>query len=619
MDSSRARQKRTRIACKPCRQNKIRCGMRSPPCARCSRLGIECTIEPHFRRTNQRDRVHQLEHHVEELHQVLMGTAEPDGAVLPIGSSDVVTAEAPVGAARRDAEQGRLEQVRNDHNTYELGPVTLDAVQVGRLHAIFLCKYHPMLPILNDTRPAAESYRTSPLLFWSIIAVAARHYDADMGLLPRLTPPLEELLHTTVLSGLASVAQVQAVVLLGYWPLPNYRLLTNNSLLYANIALTSAMKLGLHRPGHEQEYASESTCLSLDTICERGRTWVAIVILSQSTTTDLGLPPIIPVIDDMRSQSLAGIPTVLQHNLMIQECSYQTITSLIGEIQSSNTFYTRLNSLERNFDDLQDSICKDLSFTNSIRLVSARLYLQCMFFLQPEATSSAADQLQQQHQRRNGVLRAYRTAISLINTAISHEDSLGELPYMPAEIPRMIFAAALVVFRVANSSFATPMLPLSSLDLGPSSESGRTSYSMACFAIHRCSMQRGDNKDLAARMVDVLRAIWRGAEADTHLQSQEPVVKVTSRMGAGIVFDCLKIWRSKYKRNSLHRQSGLDHRSNIDQDLAGPAPSSQGVLPNYVLPHSPSLTQPSGWEGLDWNLHDLSGQDPEDWTLYELL
>jgi hypothetical protein len=71
-----SRRQRTRVACKPCRQNKIRCGMRSPPCARCLRLNFHCTVEPCYRRVNQRDRVQHLEAQVQELRHMLQNNEE---------------------------------------------------------------------------------------------------------------------------------------------------------------------------------------------------------------------------------------------------------------------------------------------------------------------------------------------------------------------------------------------------------------------------------------------------------------------------------------------------------------------------------------------------------------
>ncbi|KAL1857995.1 Regulatory protein leu3 [Paecilomyces lecythidis] len=145
MSSSPPHHKRTRIACKPCRQNKIRCGMRSPPCARCARLEIECIVEPHFRRSNQRDRVRQSENHAQETHQAPMSPSDntarnvPDEAVPSAGSDKSVmpdlTAPAGGGDAGERQPRGHLddELPPETRTVYTIGSVTLDAVQADQL------------------------------------------------------------------------------------------------------------------------------------------------------------------------------------------------------------------------------------------------------------------------------------------------------------------------------------------------------------------------------------------------------------------------------------------------------------------------------------------------------
>ena len=118
----------------------------------------------------------------------------------------------------------------------------------------FFERYHHFLPFLEPVRTPHEYYESSPLLFWSIVAVAARQYRADETLLTRLSPALTDLLWTVIASSNMSTAHVQALLLLSYWQLPNFHLWTDRSLILTNIALTSAMHLGMHRPGREDEY-----------------------------------------------------------------------------------------------------------------------------------------------------------------------------------------------------------------------------------------------------------------------------------------------------------------------------------------------------------------------------
>ena len=63
--------KRGRIACSHCRQAKIRCGLNQLPCPRCERLGLECSVNPLYRRVNRRDKVKELEQQVQHMHDFI--------------------------------------------------------------------------------------------------------------------------------------------------------------------------------------------------------------------------------------------------------------------------------------------------------------------------------------------------------------------------------------------------------------------------------------------------------------------------------------------------------------------------------------------------------------------
>lgn len=70
MDTSTPR-KRARLACKACRQSKVRCQSDGSSCPRCLRLGIACTIDPAYQRTTRRSDVERLEHQVHQLQRLV--------------------------------------------------------------------------------------------------------------------------------------------------------------------------------------------------------------------------------------------------------------------------------------------------------------------------------------------------------------------------------------------------------------------------------------------------------------------------------------------------------------------------------------------------------------------
>ena len=137
--------RRTRIACKPCRQNKIRCGMRTPPCARCSRLGISCTLDPGFRRVSRGERVQQLESDVEKLRGLL--NKQNDMAALSPVSDRSVARSLAHGEHHKSRTPSELETRTELHMgtpgaaasaaaAFEIGPVSLSVEQADRLVAM---------------------------------------------------------------------------------------------------------------------------------------------------------------------------------------------------------------------------------------------------------------------------------------------------------------------------------------------------------------------------------------------------------------------------------------------------------------------------------------------------
>ncbi|KAL2842911.1 hypothetical protein BJY01DRAFT_216230 [Aspergillus pseudoustus] len=634
MQSARARSRRTRIACMPCRQNKIRCGMATPPCARCVRLELDCTVEPRARRSTQRDRVQQLETHVMELRQSLGGSNGSHSEAIPAAAvpSRTVSSEPALTLARPS------EELVQDVVEYTIGAVALNEGQTQELYKTFFENFHPMVPFLNESMQPADCYRTCPLLFWSIISVAARRYDADNTLVYRLGPAVDDLLHTSILAGIKSLPLVQATALLGYWPLPSHRFWTNEALLYSNAAVTSAMQLGLHRPGHEQEYSFfQRVSIAQEQVNERSRTWIATVLLSFSVSRGTGLPPIVPVMEDLSSRLFIDIPDNLRDFYMVQRSSHQIVSSL-AQIDPMDGLYPKLEVLEEEASRLVDEMGqKKLTFMNTLCLLYVTLYVQCMFFLPLPPETEESQQTQQDRQRRiDGLLRAYTTAASLITSAGSHENALEDLQFAPAQVPHMILVAVLVIFRVAHSSLAA-LVPQSLIAIGDASQTagdrGRALCGMACFVIQRCSIQRCGEKDLSGRIVEMLRKMWRAAGSDEHFCRLEPVVKMTSRMGAGIILDTMEIWRRRYNKGDGQHphpppRLGHEERVNLDSNPChtqqlpkpGTAPTAS-LLPDHqpVLDGSVPLLPGGDWENMDWSFSDMLCDGSEDWSLGGLL
>lgn len=228
-----------------------------------------------------------------------------------------------------------------------------------------------------------------------------------------------------------------------------------------------------------------------------------------------------------------------------------------------------MDMLEGNFDLLQQALGSTLSFFNTLRLTTARLYLQCNYFLEETLSD----------QRREGILRAYSTAVSLITKSISHSTACEELPYAPSSTSRMILVAALVIFRVLHSSYAVPATP--ELDRN----AGHVLYRAACLALRQLSVQN-DEKDFPTRGSEFLNELWQWAEADAELRNHEPTFHIRSRMGSSLVYDCVSMWR-KYKRtfDQQSRSSTLQTPSTANTNQHQPLQESGAAagMENFFL------------------------------------
>ena len=480
--------------------------------------------------------------------------------------------------------------------------------------------YHPYLPFLESTRTPEEYYNLSPVLFWSIIAVASRQYKEDLELLTRLSPVLSDLIWAVVKTNPISLTIVQALLLISCWPLPNFHLWTDKSFVLNNIALAASMHLGLHRPGRECEYSKLKTTITEEALMERSRTWVACVIQAQSLSMDFGFMSM-AYMDDYtihsicRSNPLINIPSELRTNLLIRRCCHSTLQTLTSHydnpfgLPSEDEISTIISQIEQKFTTLQLDSGPDLSYINTLRLYSAKLFFQSTHLLYDTMTSS----------RQSGVLTAFSTATSLLTILVSHSSSQTTLSYAPPGTCHSIFLAALVIFRVIHSSYAAS----ASLDRS----AAQVLYSAAAFSVRQMSAQYKE-KDMAIRVAEMMTNLWHWAEGDVELQESPPKLLVKSRIGSSVLYDSLILYRKyQVKRNpelralqtgeNLSGQERGEGRGLGSQGTASAVGLGPGVLEDesFILSSAGMLStgeQQSGFAGgfaQDWDWFNLAWAD----------
>ncbi|KUL87565.1 hypothetical protein ZTR_04580 [Talaromyces verruculosus] len=541
-------------------------------------LGLACSIEPSYKRTNKQDRVEELQRHLLSLQGVIdqhlpsQGTSSqpyPDTTLAdstsrsaadgPEDEHDSVSRSTP---GTSPLQHSSMRSVGREF-VYTLGNVTITAERAQILFSTFFERYHAFLPIFDPSRTSPKCHDSSRLLFWSIIAVASRRIGDD--LLSGLTPELTRLLWTTIGGGLFSLSNVQALLLLATWTLPDTHLWTDKSFVLANTAVTSAQMMGFNRPGCEDEYSKQSVSFTGLDIAERTRTWVAAVAMCQSLSTEIGCGPISFFIDLSIRKACSradGIPLELHHNLIIQRATNEALRFWAEEavegpygIPDETVGWDLIRRAEQSLLAISQQLWSHLSVANRLHLLTSQLRLQCLFMLYNDTNEI----------RSSGILRAYETATGLINTVLSEVDAQQHLPYAPSLFFRHIFSAALVIIRVLHSA--------SSIDLDY--DRGHILVNAAAFALSQLSSHQ-KQKDQAARMSDLLRWCWSAAESSSTMRQCDLRLHVKSRMGASLIYDSLMCFRNGNRPEIGESAGGESNKARIDALAVPPGATLDG-------------------------------------------
>ena len=178
-----------------------------------------------------------------------------------------------------------------------LGGITITEDDLKKLFNIYFQHYHPFLPLLSPDLMMKEMrldayYNLHPLIHWTIIATAARRFDARPGLLVEIQGPLTDMLWTTLSQVPQTYHVCKALALLCSWPLPNSSTSQEPTMMLAGTMFQLAMQYGLHRPSHAQDFSRFRIDLREEDIADRLNTWASVNIVAQNVATGQGQPPL---------------------------------------------------------------------------------------------------------------------------------------------------------------------------------------------------------------------------------------------------------------------------------------------------------------------------------------
>lgn len=586
-------------------------------------MQLDCSVDPGFKRTNKRDKFNELEDNVQRL-QSIVEKQQADGQNGTIIKSPTINPSEDT-ASHGSSAPGRQLSPPGNHivqegtisrplgqvlstsgpSSYSLGDVTVLTPAIEQLFNIYFEKYHPILPILDSEQNYAQYYEQSTMLFWTILSIGMRTQQQYATMLASLTPVLTAHLWSEVGSSVKGIGgptggdlrEIQTLLLHATWPLPSLHLWSDRSMTMAAMALTSCMHMGLHRPGFDAEYAKEPPRLDDKTITERSSAWVVAFCLCVSIAVENGHEALVPSSDWLINNVCSPTPSIyipqeLRHCAIITKHgndAFKFFTSLNDNpaaVVHEPSFFAHIALFEKTISEVYDMYSMDMSLANKTRSQGSLLLVQSMYFLSDQTLE----------QSRQGILRAYATAVNLLTTLISDDNTNDFLPHAPNVFVRIIMRAAFVMMRTLFSSHGNNLDRVN----------GKNLFNTAAFFIRQMSV-KAKERDQPLRVAEALKVMWKHMEGEPSFRKQLPLLRIRSRLGATLLYDCLMYYRDAAFKAQNNRPIPAPNNSiQAVTPISMTSNSEPSAGDSVNLPASEGWTTPSFESFLD---SDLSWMD----------
>lgn len=604
-----------RRACNECKQQKLRCDLVAndgapSTCSRCQRLSLSCKVDTDFRRTRKRRKSFELENEVRELRRQL-ATREASNAVLewpvlpPAAPSEARVSEVALssvsGASRPSPDpressrlpglttQPVIDQPQEPRKSIitiprarKLGNVELTVEEIDELYLIYILHYHPYLPFLDSATSLHEYYESCELLFWSVIAVAARRLQSHPTLLAKLARSVTDLLWKTLRSIPYSLRVVQSLVIICTWPFPTSSSTADPTYMLAGMMVQMGTQMGLHRALNAEDFVKVPLHLSVYEYSEWVKTWEACNIVAQSVSVGCGLPATIQMHDwslTVAPESMSSPHDIsLRWHLRIEQFRYRVSQALTSNALDPAGFMSareRLSLYKLLNASLVDLEREAINMTPVTRyyLAAARLHLHSFYLFDDSSVDGYADR----------IIVLYHTAYSLIEQCLEMDNQeIGLFHYCPFFCYQVFVSAAFIILKVMMNGYFEKLLDV---------EAGKRLLDAAISSLRKMSVA---NNDLPGRLSDVIGFFC--SLPDPRVISGESIddlrLRVRNRLSMSIVYDSLWEWRK-------HFQSDGDGHNEGSEETQEPLFSSEDMQDAMMFDHLSSLADGFnlGWPG----------------------
>lgn len=440
--------------------------------------------------------------------------------------------------------------------SHELENVQLTEDDVNHLFNQFFQFYHPILPFLNPRQAPDMYHQQHPLLFWSIVSVAARRFSpANVpALLNNLSGPLTRFLWSTIGEVPSNYYVVKAMCLLCTWPLPTSTTSSDPTHILCGVMMKTATGIGLHRPNNIQDFSRVSVELNKEQLSDRVTTWAVCNIVAQSVGTGYGQPA--STLYDWTLASKLGEESAFQLSRELEaRLQIERFCDKVSKEMYSNASDPRgvagdehramlMRVYRRDYAELHASILsRELGPFVNLHLRAAALHMRLAGFFDSSKTPGYMDDLM-------GLWRATTNFLDEVLQA-DKDTSLGEaggnlLLHCSNYIGQMMVAAGFALLKLMRSFFAK------TIDF----QRGRTLFHQTIRAIRTTSVV---HNDLQWRLAELMVQMWNGARLDNNqhvfnsnddlpIQMDDSLqLKVRCRHSMSLVFDSVWRWREDFQ------------------------------------------------------------------------
>jgi hypothetical protein len=255
--------------CTECKQVKLRCDSRArfpAPCTRCSVKRLQCSVDASFRRTPARKRVEDMARELEALKGQNIEESRTTTSPSTADRSNDPTECLPSYSSVAIVDDTDLYP-----DNFQLRTFIIDRGSVVDCFELFAGFFYPHFPIISPLISITAIHSSSPLLFWTIIAIVlSKQIRPDHAtIFNQLEPLYTSQLATEILKAPLPLQTIQAISLLIIWPFPVEKQPHDPSWLYSGIAVHGSLSLGLHRSTPVRTPNTDSESLRM-----RASTWL---------------------------------------------------------------------------------------------------------------------------------------------------------------------------------------------------------------------------------------------------------------------------------------------------------------------------------------------------------